>query len=218
MSVSSPPGVKEAERLIRTACAGRLLVSEPLARHTTIKVGGPADLWFEPENEAALAAALRAASETGCPVHVFGGGSNLLVPDRGMQGLTVHLVGPRFERIESRGESVVAGAGLALPLFLKFLIENGKGDCEFLAGVPAQIGGAVMMNAGSATHWIGSHVVSVRAVEFARCRWFHDGGGQRADSSGVRTPRFSPGFSPENLAPTTTAVVGSATVVVMEVP
>lgn len=166
MNVSSPSGVKEAERAIRAGCRGRLLLQEPLARHTTIKVGGPADLWFEPENEEALAGALRAASETGCPAHVFGGGSNLLVPDEGMRGLTVHLAGPRFEKIGMRGESVVAGAGLALPLFLKFLIENDKGDCEFLAGVPAQVGGAVMMNAGSATHWIGSHVASVRVVEF----------------------------------------------------
>ena len=132
--------------------------------HTTIKIGGPVECWFEPQDDEALAKAVGIAHQTGCPVHVVGGGSNLLASDRGLEGLTVHLRSDHFRELRMDGEDVVAGAAVPLSQFLQFLVANDLGDCEFLMGIPAQVGGAVMMNAGSGTKWIGSHVKSVRAV------------------------------------------------------
>lgn len=151
------------ERL-QQACIGRVLWDEPLERHTSIKIGGPAECWYEPIDERALAAALVFASETETPVTVVGGGSNLLAPDDGLKGLVVHLSSSAFKRVELKDGEIHAGGGTPLTSFLQFLVANGFGDCEFLMGVPAQIGGAIMMNAGSADRWIGNYLIRLRAL------------------------------------------------------
>ncbi len=154
-------------RKIQASCRGTVKLREPLAPHTTLKIGGPAECWFEPEDESALRTALRAASEEGWPVTVVGGGSNLLLPDDGVPGLVVHLGAPAFRELGRDGDgNVSAGGAVPLAAFLQFLVNQNLGDCEFLMGIPAQVGGAVMMNAGSATHGIDRHVVRVEAVGF----------------------------------------------------
>ncbi len=149
---------------LRAECKGRVKEEEKLSSHTTIKIGGPAECWFEPEDEASLAQGLKIAAECGAPVWIVGGGSNLLPPDEGLKGLVVHLSGPVFKALKLEGEEVVAGAAVPITQFLPFLVSNGFGDCEYLMGVPAQIGGAVMMNAGSATRWIGSFLTRAWGV------------------------------------------------------
>jgi len=165
MNIKSPAASNIVLR-IRAECAGRILESEKLSAHTTIKIGGPAECWFEPADAAALSTALRAARELGAPVQVVGGGSNLLAPDEGLPGLTVHLSAAPFKELRVDGDEVTAGAGVPLSQFLSFLVENGFGDCDYLMGYPAQVGGAVMMNAGGATRWIGERVVRVETAGF----------------------------------------------------
>jgi UDP-N-acetylmuramate--L-alanine ligase/UDP-N-acetylenolpyruvoylglucosamine reductase len=156
----------ELVKRLQEQCAGRLKIREPLKPHTSIKIGGPAECWFEPEDAQSLARALKIAKGLGTPVHVLGGGSNLLIADEGLEGLVVHLGAPAFKQLEMRDDEVVAGGGAALSAFLQFLIAHDRGECEFLMGVPAQVGGAVMMNAGSAQAWIGSYLTRLEAVTF----------------------------------------------------
>jgi len=151
---------------IGAECPGAVRAQEALSPHTSIKIGGLAECWYEPENEEALGRAVQIARQCQQPVRVVGKGSNVLVPDEGLSGLVVHLGSPSFQAINLTPEGhVSAGAGLSLSLFLKFLLEHGLGECEFLMGIPAQVGGAVAMNAGSGSQWIGSYFIRGRAVD-----------------------------------------------------
>lgn len=153
---------------LQAGCPGVWKREEPLRRHTTIRVGGPAEAWFEPENAESLASAIRMAAARGVTWRVLGGGSNALVADEGVRGLVIHLDPSRFGGVETRPDGTVrAGAALPLGWLLKHLIENGFGECEFLYGVPAQVGGAVAMNAGSSTRWIDAYFVSGTRVDAA---------------------------------------------------
>ena len=157
---------KNLSDVIRAECPGQVRDHEPLSRHTSIRIGGSAECWYEPEDDHALARAVDIARSLKKPVTAVGGGSNLLVPEGGVLGLVVHLSAPFFKELKAdRKDSVTAGAAVPLSLFLKFLIENGFGECEFLMGIPAQVGGALAMNAGSGTRWIGSYFVQGRVIE-----------------------------------------------------
>ncbi len=141
-------------------CPGVWKRDEPLSRHTTIRVGGPAEAWFEPKDAASLARAVALSGEAGVLWRVLGGGSNALAADEGVRGLVIHLDPEFFGGVEERPDGTVrAGAALPLGLLLKFLIERGYGECEFLYGIPAQVGGAVAMNAGSSSRWIDGYFV-----------------------------------------------------------
>lgn len=145
---------------MRARCAGEWRREEPLSQHTTIRVGGPAEVWYEPADTESLASAVRMARAAGVPWRVLGGGSNALAADEGVRGIVIHLSPARFGGAEKRPDGTVrAGAGLPLGLLLKFLIENGFGECEFLYGIPAQVGGAVAMNAGSSTRWVDGYFI-----------------------------------------------------------
>jgi UDP-N-acetylmuramate dehydrogenase len=129
--------------------------NEPLAPYTTFKIGGPADALVEPRDEDDLAAVFREARGAGLPVHVLGGGANLLVRDEGVRGAVVRLSG--FNR--RSGDRV--GAGCGLPRIVKETVNEGLAGLEGLAGVPGTVGGAVRMNAGGRHGEIGSAVRSV---------------------------------------------------------
>lgn len=152
---------------LQSSCKGHLKPNESLRNHTTLKVGGLADIWFEPVDESELIHALRLAKEFEQKVYVLGGGSNSLIPDEGLKGLLIHLSPKYFGQIELNDQGhVCAGAGLPLGSLLKFLVNHGFGDCEFMMGIPAQVGGALAMNAGSASHWIGDYLIKGRYVTF----------------------------------------------------
>ena len=127
--------------------------NEPLKNHTTFQIGGPARYFIELSETEDLIKALKAAKENNLPYWFIGGGSNLLIADKGLQGLTVHLSSPEFRQIALKGAQAVAGGALGLSALLQFLIQSNRGECEFLYGVPAQVGGAVFMNAGGAGRW-----------------------------------------------------------------
>jgi UDP-N-acetylmuramate dehydrogenase len=127
---------------------GEALRDAPLAPRTAIRIGGPADLLLRPRDPGALAEALRFAAAEGIPVFVLGGGANVLVSDLGVRGLVVRLP-PDFGEEELRGERLVLSAGAPTSRLVTRAHERGLVGCEFIAGIPGTLGGAVAMNAGT---------------------------------------------------------------------
>ena len=152
-------------RAALTAALPRVRLDEPLARHTTYKIGGPADALAEPSTREELSRALSIASESRVPVFVLGFGSNLLVKDRGIRGLVIRLSGD-FERIDFPGGARVrAGAAVRIPQLVVACAQRGLSGLEPIVGVPGTVGGALAMNAGTREAEIGALVES---VELAR--------------------------------------------------
>jgi len=138
---------------------------EPLAKRTTLRVGGPADIYAEPVGEQDLATVLRFAAEHALPWFVLGRGSNLLVKDQGFRGIVISLGQPYFSRIEVSGELMVCGAGARLKAVALEAKRHGLGGLEFLEGIPGSIGGALRMNAGAMGGAIFDTVQSVRVMD-----------------------------------------------------
>lgn len=122
---------------------------EPLARRTTLRVGGPADVYCEPGSEAELAAVLELCREWQAPWRILGRGSNLLVRDGGVRGVVICLANPAFSAIEVAGHELRCGAGAKLKAVAARAREASLGGLEFLDGIPGSVGGALRMNAGA---------------------------------------------------------------------
>jgi UDP-N-acetylmuramate dehydrogenase len=136
---------------------------EPLSRHTSLCIGGPADYYIEVMSVAELIALRKLVARHKLPVFFLGAGSNLLVADRGIRGVVVHLQG-EFRRIEFKGALVEVGAAVMLPTLARQAAEKGFAGLESLAGVPGTIGGGLVMNAGTREGWLGSVVSSIDVV------------------------------------------------------
>lgn len=126
----------------------RLLRNEPMARHTTFRVGGPADLMLSARSGGEVALALEAAREAGAPALVMGNGSNLLVRDGGIAGLVVR-VAEDMAALEFEGTRVRAGAGCLMSRLGAECARRGLAGFEPLSGIPGTLGGAAAMNAGA---------------------------------------------------------------------
>ncbi|MFM1871124.1 MAG: hypothetical protein RL398_546 [Planctomycetota bacterium] len=118
-----------------------------LAPYMHLRIGGPADWFVEPYSEEDVALVVRACRELDVPLRVLGGGSNVVIADGGVRGVVMHLA--RLARIVREGNLVTAGAGCTLPSLLRATKEAGLAGLERLTGVPAMVGGAVAMNAGT---------------------------------------------------------------------
>ncbi len=121
---------------------------EPLKRYTAWKIGGPADALLEPDNTDELIEAIKKAREHGIPVTVLGGGTNVLVRDGGIRGLTIRLA-KSLKGVEIEGVRVVADAGALYPVLANTTAGRGLRGLEFATGIPGTVGGAVYMNAGA---------------------------------------------------------------------
>ncbi|MDR2101314.1 MAG: UDP-N-acetylmuramate dehydrogenase [Treponema sp.] len=129
---------------------GELRYDEPLARHTTFKVGGPADVWVRPRGEGFpeyAAALLGRAGAEGIPVFILGGGANLLVADRGVRGIVLDTSGWKGRRLLPGKDAVLVRAGTPVDTLGDELAAENRGGPEFLAGMPGTLGGALWMNA-----------------------------------------------------------------------
>jgi UDP-N-acetylenolpyruvoylglucosamine reductase len=122
---------------------------EPMARRTTLRVGGAADLFVEPDSEQDLAVVLEEAQRLQVPWRVLGRGSNLLVRDAGVRGVVIALGRPVFSVIEGDGSRIRCGAGARLKEVSNEARRRGLAGLEFLAGIPGSVGGALRMNAGA---------------------------------------------------------------------
>ena len=123
---------------------------EPMSRHTTLLVGGPAQFWIEPHSFYGFAFLVNYCRERGIPVRVVGRGSNLLVRDGGIRGCVIHPTGGAFSEVTlgTRGE-ITAGAGVRLKKLASFAGGSGIGGFEWMEGIPGNVGGALRMNAGA---------------------------------------------------------------------
>ena len=121
---------------------------EPLKRYTAWKIGGPADALLEPRDADELVEVVRRAREHGVPVTVLGGGTNVLVRDGGIRGLTIRLA-KALTGVEIEDRSVVAEAGVLYPILANATAGRGLAGLEFATGIPGTVGGAVYMNAGA---------------------------------------------------------------------
>src|SRR5438034_1763036 len=122
---------------------------EPLSKHTTLRVGGPAQFWVEPRNEKAFADLIRFCRAENLPLFAMGRGSNLLVRDGGIRGVVVHPLGGDFDKIEVNGCEITAGAGVKLREIAYAARASNLGGLEWMEGIPGAVGGALRMNAGA---------------------------------------------------------------------
>ena len=144
-AILSSPMRRELQALVARPVAWEA----PLAAHTSLRIGGPAEAVVTVEDCVEIAAVLGFARRRAVPWRVLGKGSNVLVADDGLAGMTL-MLGDAFCRLgKISAQEVVAGAASALPALSHFCQENGLAGLEFAAGIPGSVGGAVVMNAGA---------------------------------------------------------------------
>ena len=147
---------------------GEIMLDEPMSGHTSLKIGGPVEVVVFPEDPVSLRNVMLIAREEKMPVFVLGGGTNLLVGDRGIKGICVSL--REFRKIElARGSDdrnvvLFIEAGVPVSFLLNYTRKNGYSGIEALAGIPGLFGGAVYMNAGSFGTEIKDLIVSVAVM------------------------------------------------------
>lgn len=144
---------------------GVVKMYEPMRRHTTMKVGGPAQFWVEPSTVAGLARITKHCADTGLPLRVVGRGSNLLVRDGGIAGVVMCPVRGEFSAIHAEGETVTAGAGVKFKALAAAAQSAGLGNFEWMEGIPGNVGGSLRMNAGAMGWETFDQVVSVTMVD-----------------------------------------------------
>jgi UDP-N-acetylmuramate dehydrogenase len=127
---------------------GKVLENELLAKHTTMKIGGPAEIFIEPSNSEDLTKAFRIIKKHNAKWRAIGRGSNLLVADKGIEGVVIKL-GLGMDDFELIGETLTVGGGYSIIKLATIISKKGLSGLEFSSGIPGSIGGAVYMNAGA---------------------------------------------------------------------
>ena len=159
---------------VLSALKGVVLYNEPMKKHTSFRIGGPAEAIVFPSDEAKLAGIIKSARTARKPLFVLGEGSNLLVSDKGIKGIVISLssqqAGDCFRKIVPVKEVgpqsfIYAGAGIALSRLLNYTVQKGLSGFEFTAGIPGSLGGAVIMNAGSYGKEMKDILESVRIID-----------------------------------------------------
>ncbi len=145
--------------------ASRIRLGEPMARRTSMRVGGAADLWVEPGDEGDLQRTVLQLNEWGVDWVVVGAGTNLIVSDAGIGGVVLRLSGPGFQRLYAGREGVRAGAGVFLRHIVRAAAEAGRSGLEFFEGIPGTVGGALRMNAGAMGREFFDVLETVRFME-----------------------------------------------------
>lgn len=144
---------------------GEARLYEPLSKHTTLRIGGPAQYWLEPETEEGFARLVSHCSAQQLPLFVIGRGSNLLVRDGGIRGVVVYLGRGEFKALEVKDHHVSAGAGVRLKELAHAARDAGIGGFEWFEGIPGNVGGALRMNAGAMGADTFSQVLSMRFID-----------------------------------------------------
>jgi len=145
--------------------SAKIRLYEPMRRHCTMKVGGPAQFWVEPETVTAFSRVLEFFRSKAAPVRVIGRGSNLLVRDGGISGAVVHPAQGDFTEIRVEGETITAGTGVRFKKLTAAARTAGLGGFEWMEGIPGSVGGGIRMNAGAMGVETFDQVVSVRFLD-----------------------------------------------------
>ena len=148
---------------IQSFFRGHIALHEPMAKYTSMRVGGPADYYIEPKDKNDLAAIVKYFHHSTFPFMIIGRGSNLLVSDEGVRGAVLNLEAG-VSNVYRDGDFVVAESGCRLNTFTDFCIQQEFSGVEMLAGIPGTVGGAVVMNAGAHGGEIADHLVQVEAI------------------------------------------------------
>lgn len=135
--------LRDAFQSERSSCK----IMEPMSQHTSFRIGGPAQVYVIPADEADLAAVLKVCGAVRVPVRILGNGSNLLVSDKGCEGVVIAMEGISHARAE--GNVIRVGAGMLLSKVARLALEHSLTGMEFAAGIPGSAGGALVMNAGA---------------------------------------------------------------------
>ncbi len=139
-----------------------LRLYEPMNRHTTMLIGGPAQYWLEPRSTASFARVVKHCRDQGIPIRVVGRGSNLLVRDGGIRGAVIHPSGGEFEEVRCEGDTLVCGVGARLKKVAWAARSAELGGFEWMEGIPGNVGGCIRMNAGAMGAEAFDQIVSVR--------------------------------------------------------
>lgn len=134
--------------LVRLLGEDAVSVDEPMSKHTTFRIGGPADYFVYPKTNEEVQALVKFCREEEIPYFILGNGSNLLVSDEGYRGMIIQVY-RNMNQIEVRGERIYAQSGALLSLIAKKALDASLTGFEFAGGIPGTLGGAVMMNAGA---------------------------------------------------------------------
>lgn len=161
------PDLEDAERLLRERLGSRLRVGFPLAALTSFRIGGPAALFVEAEDDEALGSVGQAATQTGTSVAVIGKGSNVLVSDGGFPGIVVRL-GRGYRWAGRDGDLLTAGGAMPLPALAGVAMRHRLAGLEFGVAIPASLGGAVKMNAGAHGRSMSEVIERVEIYSLAR--------------------------------------------------
>lgn len=153
------------KKLLEVMGSGMVRLYEPLSRHTTLRIGGPAQYWVEPETEEGFSELVRFCFDEGIPFMVMGRGSNLLVRDGGIRGVVAHLHRGEFSRYSVDGVTITAGVGVKLKQLAAIARNHGIGGFEWMEGIPGNLGGSLRMNAGAMGSQTFDQVVRVRYTD-----------------------------------------------------
>jgi UDP-N-acetylmuramate dehydrogenase len=143
---------------------GKISLNEPLAPFTTFRIGGMADYYVEPLDAQDVLNIVNYASKQEIPVYTMGNGSNVLISDEGIRGIVINLEAG-FHYLRNDNGVIVSGAGVKLAKFVDFCIQHRYGGVEMLAGIPATVGGALVMNAGCYGGETADYVTEVTLVK-----------------------------------------------------
>jgi len=149
---------------VRAALKGDVLVDEPLSKHTSFGIGGPADFFFRPKTEEDIRWIVTWARTSKVPVKALGNGTNLLVSDKGVRGGVIRLT-PAFGDVSVKGDILIAGAGAKLARVIEKAADAGLSGLEATVGVPGTIGGAIVTNAGTDVGSVGDLVQEISVMD-----------------------------------------------------
>ncbi len=155
---------EQAKGFLRDIASVRVLENEPMARRTTLRVGGPARFFVIPSGEHEAAAVLRAAHAHALPVMPLGRGSNILICDEGFDGVILYM-GEEMGSVTVAGNRIRAGAGASLAVLAGAAAGAGLSGLQFAGGIPGSVGGGTVMNAGAFGAQLASCIESVRCLD-----------------------------------------------------
>lgn len=141
-----------------------LQLEEPLARHTWLRLGGPAQYFLTPRTEEELLSVVQTCRAQKIPVHILGAGSNLLVRDEGVRGAVIRVIEPLLCEVRVEGTDVIAGGGTLLSHMITEAVRAGLGGVEHLVGIPGTIAGAIVGNSGGRAGDVGQLASSVKVL------------------------------------------------------
>ena len=149
---------------IKQIFKGKISLNEKLAPFTTFRIGGVADYYVEPADANDILNIIKYLKKKDVPYYVMGNGSNVLISDEGIRGVVINLESG-FGYLKHEEGKIIAGAGAKIARFVDFCIQNNYAGVEMLAGIPATIGGALVMNAGAYGGEMSTYINSVQVIK-----------------------------------------------------